>query len=456
MSAAAVKVPEQEEMLVGGSAALVRQQAAEVLAAHRQRRQRNAGEATGRGHGVEEELASSGRSRAERIASRVTERYAQTQSYRSFLAAAAEEATRKAKAAAEVAARTAQAVASVQRELLEELASSAKAAEEVQASAENVCEVDAPKEWRVPASRSFGEEAEEPRSPVAQVTREGLTVRLFEDVGLVSRSESPRFVQRDEGSGEEDFEEARALDEEISFRQSPTFDLERASVSIPGNLLEFPRQLVAARKARPRFAEGPLREDGGDEHDGVQLRIFEVEADQITLAPPVESSTPEWSSIWLDALAEDAPEEAAELVPGAAMARIYAAPLERRMMAGIVDGCLIGAGFVAFATVFAYCAAALPSLPVAAISSVGILVAIGVIYQMLFFTLAEATPGMRYARIGLCTFDEENPTRTAMLGRMMATMVALCPLGLGFLWALLDDDRIGWHDRISRMYQRSY
>ena len=28
--------------------------------------------------------------------------------------------------------------------------------------------------------------------------------------------------------------------------------------------------------------------------------------------------------------------------------------------------------------------------------------------------------------------------------------------GLGFWWALLDEDRLTWHDLISRMYQRSY
>ena len=28
--------------------------------------------------------------------------------------------------------------------------------------------------------------------------------------------------------------------------------------------------------------------------------------------------------------------------------------------------------------------------------------------------------------------------------------------GLGFLWSLFDEDRLGWHDRITRTYQRSY
>ena len=35
-------------------------------------------------------------------------------------------------------------------------------------------------------------------------------------------------------------------------------------------------------------------------------------------------------------------------------------------------------------------------------------------------------------------------------------LLAVIPFGLGILWAFFDDDRLGWHDRISRTYQRSY
>ena len=46
---------------------------------------------------------------------------------------------------------------------------------------------------------------------------------------------------------------------------------------LPVNLIEFPRELVAARRARPRLEEGPLRE-GLDDADGQPpLRIFEAE-----------------------------------------------------------------------------------------------------------------------------------------------------------------------------------
>ena len=203
-------------------------------------------------------------------------------------------------------------------------------------------------------------------------------------------------------------------------------------------------------------------------HDGAQLRIFEVEAEQISAEPVLESAAPEWSSIWLDALVQEAPEESIEEQEYVLAQRPQTAPVSHRVMAGLVDGCLVGLGVVGFGGLFAYSTSATPSLPVAGVACGGAFVVLFLAYQMLFFTFADATPGMRYARIGLCTFVDENPTRgamrlhpadsipTAMRLRVLAKVLALVPLGLGFLWACLDEDRLGWHDRISRMYQRSY
>ena len=59
-----------------------------------------------------------------------------------------------------------------------------------------------------------------------------------------------------------DESEVLALEEEIAFRQAPIFEEPAGpNIDIPANLIEFPRQLVAPRKARPRLAEGPLREE---------------------------------------------------------------------------------------------------------------------------------------------------------------------------------------------------
>jgi uncharacterized RDD family membrane protein YckC len=82
--------------------------------------------------------------------------------------------------------------------------------------------------------------------------------------------------------------------------------------------------------------------------------------------------------------------------------------------------------------------------------------ALGLFYVWLFMSYGGGTLGMRYARIAICTFDDDNPTRGMMRRRVAATLLAALPLGLGLLWALFDEDSLGWHDRMSRTYQRSY
>lgn len=440
------------------SAFALKQQVAERLAAHRSRHNQSQPAAPSAPAG----RTAAAKPRAARIAAAVAERYAHSQSYRAFLAAEAERAIREAQqaeAAAEVAARSAQAIADAQSELLAEL-----------------------DQWTLtPPEPAVSSETETPaESSTTQVSSAGFTVRLYEDSahtipqpfhGPFHPSYSqPRQDSFDRNSFDE--EERLALEDEIAFRQSPVFDVASTepNVEIPANLIEFPRQLVASRRARPRIAEGPLREEAELAHDPTQLRIFEVEPAQISAEPVAESVVPEWSSILLGATPAYA-ESAVESVAGEAsplpfnpVLPLQTADLGRRLMAGMVDGCIVLAAAMVFTAVFAVTVNSLPGVSVvgtftiqtAAIAAGGVLAILGLCYQALFFTFSEATPGMRYARIGLCTFNDENPTRRAMRLRIVAAVLSACPLGIGFLWAWLDDDRLGWHDRISRMYQRSY
>ncbi len=226
---------------------------------------------------------------------------------------------------------------------------------------------------------------------------------------------------------------------------------------LAANLIEFPRELVATRKARPRLAEGPLREDHAP---GSQLRIFEVEPDSYQRRPDTpaaagaKKSGLDWSSIRLDSAAPQQPARAAH--PSAQEAAIAPAPIEDRIMAAVVDGALSFAGFLLFVFVFSSCTAHPPTGKLALAGSVIALLVIFYTYQWLFFRFGSSTPGMVYARIALCTMDDNNPTRRAMQRRIGALLLATLPLGLGVVWAVFDDDHLGWHDRISGTYQRSY
>ncbi|HMH14772.1 MAG TPA: RDD family protein [Edaphobacter sp.] len=430
----------------------LKEQVAERLAAHRARKSRVAGSSVTpiSQTGLQ---SSNPKSRSARIVASVAERYAQSQSYRAFLAEEAERAIRQAEAAAQVAALSAQAVVDAQNQLLFEL--DQLAAEVPLFGPAQVLPANPEADPATPASSNHA-----PTLNITEAPRPSLTIRLYEDVGR--HLPEPRAISHAIPSHDPfDEAEGEALDEEIAFRQSPVFEPITAPVEIPANLIEFPRQLVAARKARPRLAEGPLREEATLSPTSAQLRIFEVEATQLSTAPVVESVAPEWSSMMLGAQPAPAPFIEVPETRFLPIPAPQAAPLSLRLMATIVDGILVMAAFLGFVATFAFTCRKFSepliiSLQTAAITSVGTLIFLYLTYQLLFFTFGEATPGMRYGRIALCTLSDENPTRAQIRRRIFATILAACPLGIGFLWACLDDEGLGWHDRISRMYQRSY
>lgn len=290
----------------------------------------------------------------------------------------------------------------------------------------------------------------------------GITVKLYEDL---PRTPVDAARLRRSGAIPRDIEvdEAEALEDEIAFRQAPVFDDFRGSgpvEPITANLLEFPRQLIAPKKARPRYAEGPLREDGPAawEPRGSQLRIFEVGSQFAAPEPEPVSTVPEWSSIWLDAHTVTPVEPVAgdETIILPSLLPPATAAVHLRVMAASVDALLVGSAVLGFVALAAKCAGSVPTGSGAVITIAGTFALLYVLYHVLFFSLSGQTPGMRYARIGLCTFTDENPSRAAMRKRVLAMIVAASPLGLGLLWVWLDDDRLGWHDRMSRMYQRAY
>jgi uncharacterized RDD family membrane protein YckC len=215
------------------------------------------------------------------------------------------------------------------------------------------------------------------------------------------------------------------------------------------NLIEFPRELVAARKMRPRLAEGPLRETSQDELE--QLRIFELAPESISQTVNIGAAPADWSPIRLDnGASTQEGESVSPQIP------LKTAPLEDRIMAGIFDLALIISAFAIFVLVFVACTAHPPTGKPALVAAGLVLVGFALLYQYLFFKYSEGTPGMRYAKIALCTFEDENPTRKAMCTRVLYVLLSAAPLGLGFAWAWFDPERLTWHDRLSRIYQRSY
>ena len=279
------------------------------------------------------------------------------------------------------------------------------------------------------------------------------------------------------------------LDETASHEALPRYDrpsITEANLDEPGesvqpiyaNLIEFPREMIATRRVRPRRAEGPLAET----ESAPQLSIFEVDPAAISTQPapattdlptPPEWMRTDWSDMTLEPLPpsmNSAPLPSSmnfgalpanlEAQPSAmsfaaqlpaldleaqpreqfvdelleepeleAAPAIELAPMSRRLLATFVDCTLIAAALVAVAVLAAYNTSELP-------------------------TLARATPGMRYAGIELNTFSGYTTSRGQRCGRLLALLLSVLPLGLGMVWALFDDGGLTWHDRLSKTYLR--
>ena len=124
-------------------------------------------------------------------------------------------------------------------------------------------------------------------------------------------------------------------------------------------------------------------------------------------------------------------------------------------MAAVVDGTLTAGACVAAALVAAVNAHDLLPSPRQIEIGVGVaLVVIGLLYQVLFCALAKNTPGMKYARVSLCTFDDQIPSGAQRLGRLGALFLSILPVGLGVAWAIFDEEHLSWHDRLSGTYLR--
>jgi uncharacterized RDD family membrane protein YckC len=422
---------------------------------------------------------------AAKAAARVARRFAQAPSYNEMLATEARAAVEAAEAAS-IAAQQAHAKAQI-------VLAGIEAASNAEAAAEPVPKSDLAPFWEpqaaevVPFAPVIREtqrrEAPTRQAPASEAATQGnaaaepFAIQWEQD--LPPRSSAPEMMRATRGTisthvtglphGTGPVQETSLIEAaseewnrtESAQAQSQEIAMIEPALPIFGNVIEFPRQIVATRKVRPRLAEGPLTSAGTN----VQLSIFEVDPGAISVEPEVESpraaeQTAEWTlSDWSAMRLAREPEQEYPLLeepsPRPTPApEIELATFSRRVLASVVDATLVTGACLAAAALAANNASELPGLRAVEIGSLAALIVAGAAYKLLFFTLARTTPGMKYARLALCTFDGGIPTRAQRLARLAALLLSILPVGLGFAWAIFDDQNLTWHDRLSRTYLR--
>jgi uncharacterized RDD family membrane protein YckC len=381
------------------------------------------------------EESSGATSRAATAAARVAERYAKAPSYYEMQEAAE---ARNALRAAEAATRAA----------LEAQAAAQAAVRNLEAS-EIVREREEQPELAYKAKPSERQTREPAKSELTiSETHPAMEIRWEADMPMRTAAEQARYESQSEHRGDTQGYASSAAAE--------YFEHVEAAQPIHANLIEFPREIIATRRMRPRLAEF----NGGTESS--QLSIFEVDPSTISIDPAMPEvalagvadswAGEEWSAIRLDEQPGEEPEYRYEAAKPAT--KLYQAPLGARMMATMVDLALVLVMVCSIAGLAALELSSLPSTKTSEITGLLALILVGVLYEGLFLLYAKCTPGMRYAQISLCTFDDERPTREQMRGRLIAMTLSLLPMGLGLVWAIFDEDNMSWHDRHSQTYLR--
>jgi uncharacterized RDD family membrane protein YckC len=71
------------------------------------------------------------------------------------------------------------------------------------------------------------------------------------------------------------------------------------------------------------------------------------------------------------------------------------------------------------------------------------------IYQVFFWTFTGVTPGKAFMGLRVVRTNGQNVGLLRSIIRYLGYIIAIVPLGLGFLWIIIDDRRQGWQDKLA-------
>ncbi len=203
------------------------------------------------------------------------------------------------------------------------------------------------------------------------------------------------------------------------------------------NVIEFPRS-AAIPVSRPSDLADPV-------FDSHRPRI--VEAPEILPPPPALGGM----------LMEPAHQEPADRRASADFP-MSSASITRRALAALVDGAVLATSLAALAAIFLRLNPVpepLRPLPMLAGALAVIAVLLWAAYEFLLVVYTGSTPGLRAARLRLAGFDGSPLNRRSRRWRVLASFLSALSGGLGYLWCVLDQDGLCWHDRITRTHVQS-
>jgi uncharacterized RDD family membrane protein YckC len=217
-----------------------------------------------------------------------------------------------------------------------------------------------------------------------------------------------------------------ALEPEAAVPQRAT--AAAGAVSSNARILEFPR-LFCPEPAAPADELAEPVWDGP--------RIIDV--------PEVATSEPALGGIMLET-------EAASVSRAGLEIPLQLPPMWRRVLAAALDLTLVLLSAAMFGYIFLRISHTQPPWPQLLTTSAVVLGILWAGYEYLLLVRSGTTPGLLATRLCLRHFEGTGVLRPLRRWRLLAAMLSGISLGLGYIWCLLDEDGLCWHDRITRTY----
>ena len=194
---------------------------------------------------------------------------------------------------------------------------------------------------------------------------------------------------------------------------------------VPARILAFPRSSVVPPAPMQELAD-PVPN---------RPRILE--------APQTPSLPPALGGITMEARARDEGKSREEDL------QVEPASILRRLVAAAVDVFFVASASAMFGAIFWWIVGFRPPMLQLSGLSVGLPMTLWAAYQYLLVVHSGHTPGLWLARLHLASLNGSSVTRSKRRWRVLASFLSAASLGLGYLWVLIEQDSLAWHDRMT-------
>lgn len=128
------------------------------------------------------------------------------------------------------------------------------------------------------------------------------------------------------------------------------------------------------------------------------------------------------------------------------------APLAIRAVAGVLDFSIIVVAVGVFLAVF-YLMGGVALTDMEGLRSIAIAFLVIVCFYWVFYVgYLGGTSGMNWLGLRVLNFDGEPPSKGQRRARAVGTILSTLSLGLGFAWSIADEEKLTWHDRMSKTF----